>query len=227
MPATLASQRVVITGLESTSAPATADGDTMRCSLGAFLYVENGDVDPHTVTINDPDPDGTDVDVVVEAGDAALIGPISNRFRDRNDGFAHITYDDVTDVDVTAIVCPTGRLPGHVTGSALTTQHVTLDGLVPDYTAAGASQKIKPGLRTFLHVRNGDGSSHSATLDDPTSVSPVGAKQFDPDVQVTVTNGENRWIGPIDGRFADPDDTNLADIAWSATTSMSIAVLAI
>lgn len=227
MPASLASQRVVVTGLAAVLSPATAEGDTMRPNLGAFLYVVNDDTNPHDVTVNDPRPGGTDIVVTVADGTEAFIGPIDGPYRDRNDGYAHISYDDVTSVTVAALVCPLGVRPSHPSGTALDTQEITTDGLVASYDAAAGGQKVLPGQRVLLHVKNGDGSSHSITLDDPTSVSPVGAKQFDPDVQVTITNGTSKFIGPIDRRFADHEDTNRADISWSATTSMTVAVLAI
>lgn len=227
MPASLASQRVVVTGLEATLSPATAEGDTMRTNLGAFLYVVNDDTNPHTVTVNDPRPGGTDIEVEVADGTEAFIGPIDSQYRDRNDGFAHVTYDDVTSVTVAALVCPRGVRPSHPSGTALTQQIIDADGLVANYTAAAGGQKVHPGERVILHVVNGDASPHTLTLDDPTSVSPVGASAFNPDVAIVVTNGESRFIGPIDRRFADRDDTYRAELTWSATTGMTIAVIAL
>lgn len=108
--------------------------------------------------------------------------------------------------------------------TTLATQRVTQTGLHPSYTAAAASQKLKPGLRTFIHVKNGDSSSHTVTINDPTSISPPGAVAFNPDVTVAVPAGEDRLI-PVPPRFGDPADSGLAALTWSATTSMSVAVV--
>lgn len=232
--ATLTAARIAITGTTVTLAAAAGGGDKAKPGPGVFLYVTNGDSGPHTVTLNDPnsvDPGNAndfdpDVDIVIVAGVSKFI-PLPVRFLDA-DGLAHWTYDAVTSVTVGAFILPLGRgLALPVTGTVIATQKLAQAGLAPSYTAAAASQKIKPGPRTFLHVRNAHNADHTITLDDPTSVTPVGASAFNPDVAVSVVQATSKFIGPVDDRFADRADTGRADIAWSATTSMSVASLQI
>lgn len=90
--------------------------------------------------------------------------------------------------------------------------------------AAGGGDKVAPGDHTFLHVKNGGVGSINVTIDDPTSVSPIGATSFNPDLVVAVPNGEERMIGPLSARFANPAD-GLVAITYSGVTSVTVAAL--
>lgn len=90
--------------------------------------------------------------------------------------------------------------------------------------AAAASQRFLTGDNVYLLIKNADASSHTATVDDKGSAAPAGANTFDGDVPVVVAEGTTVLAGPFRRqRFG--DDDGLADIAWSATTSMTVAVV--
>ena len=114
--------------------------------------------------------------------------------------------------------------------ATLATTTITQAWINPDtnmVAAAVGGDKVVPGDRTFLRVKNGGGAPITVTLNDPTSVSPVGATQFNADVAVTVTNGQERVIGPITGRFADPADSGLCAVTYSAVTSVTVGALSL
>lgn len=106
--------------------------------------------------------------------------------------------------------------------ATLTRQVVGPTGVSPSYaTAAGGGDKVACGPGTFLHVKNAGGASITVTIDDPTSVGPPGAATFNPDLSVAVTNGQERMIGPITDRYANPAD-GLAAITYSGVTSVTV-----
>lgn len=101
------------------------------------------------------------------------------------------------------------------------TQQVTRTGIAATYNAAASGDKFRPDERTMLHVVNGDSSSHTITIVTPGTVNGLAIA----DLVVTVPNGASRMIGPFPaGTFAASAD-GLASITWSATTSMTWAVL--
>lgn len=81
---------------------AAAGGDTAPVGPHRFLYVNNADASPHTVTVDTPGTVKghaiTDASLVVAAGDHGIL-PLHNVYRGTN-GRAVITYDDVTSVTV-------------------------------------------------------------------------------------------------------------------------------
>lgn len=78
----------------------------------------------------------------------------------------------------------------------ITTQQMSGAGTTVSYTAVSASDTadISNG-RTFLHVKNGGGSSDTVTLVTPGTVGPGLAIA---DNAVTVSNGTEKMIGPLD-----------------------------
>ena len=107
--------------------------------------------------------------------------------------------------------------------ATLTKQTIVPAGTNPSYVAAaGGGDKVAPGPTTFLHVKNGGGAPITVTVDDPTSVGPAGAQAFNPDLSVSVTNAQERMIGPITERFANPAD-GLAAITYSGVTTVTVA----
>lgn len=113
--------------------------------------------------------------------------------------------------------------------AVLTKQKLSVTpGLVPTYAAAagGGDSFVNDqadGSRTFIHVKNGGGSSITLTVDDPNSKSPDGATAWNPDLAVTVANASERMIGPIGPRFIDGNGNT--NITYSGVTSVTIAVL--
>jgi hypothetical protein len=106
----------------------------------------------------------------------------------------------------------------------LAQQVVALTGLTPTYSAAAASTTVTCGERSWLHVKNTNGSSMTVTL---TSTARVRG-QLAADVVVTVpaTTGD-KMIGPLTSElFAGTVDGTCA-ITYSSTTSVTVANLAI
>jgi hypothetical protein len=107
----------------------------------------------------------------------------------------------------------------------LAQQVVALSGLTPTYSAAAASTTVTCGERSFLHVKNTNGSSMTVTL---TATARVRG-QLAADVVVTVpaTTGD-KMIGPITADlFASAADGISCSITYSSTTSVTVASLVI
>jgi hypothetical protein len=94
-----------------------------------------------------------------------------------------------------------------------------LGGATPVAHAAAAGDSFSNNGKTMIRVNNGGGAPITVTFDDPNS-SLASAQQFNPDVQVSITNGQSRIIGPFPpSRF---NDTNgRVQMTWSATTSVT------
>lgn len=104
----------------------------------------------------------------------------------------------------------------------LSPQQIQITGTEVTYSpASGGGDTVRPGERTFLHVKNDDVADKTVTIVVP------GTKfgQALPDVQVVVTAGEERFIGPLSRELADTD--GFIDITYSATTSVTIAAVII
>ena len=106
--------------------------------------------------------------------------------------------------------------------ATLSVQDVVVTGLEPTLVAAagGGDDFPNDGL-TFLVIDNADASPMTVTVDDTGSVSPVGATAFTPDVDVIVTNGEQRYIGPFPvSRFG-----NSVALSYTSATSVTVAAV--
>ncbi|MFD5509025.1 hypothetical protein ACFWIB_14780 [Streptomyces sp. NPDC127051] len=107
----------------------------------------------------------------------------------------------------------------------LAQQVVALSGLTPTYSAAAASTTVTCGDRSFLHVKNTNGSSMTVTL---TATARVRG-QLAADVVITVpaTTGD-KMIGPITADlFASAADGISCSVTYSSTTSVTVASLVI
>lgn len=104
----------------------------------------------------------------------------------------------------------------------LTTYAVTIAGTPPTFAAAASGDTAQVGDRYFLVVKNGDGSSHTVTIATPGNLATGDAY---PDKVYTVTAGAEAWV-PLLALYADATDS-LAHLTWSATTSMTRAVVRI
>lgn len=106
----------------------------------------------------------------------------------------------------------------------LPTQQVTLAGLAPQFVAAaGGGDKLAPGDRTCLHVKNASGAPITVTVD---SVRQSDYGQ-DSNVVVTVpaTTGD-RMVGPFPAqRFAGTDGK--VAVTYSGVTSLTVAAVRI
>jgi hypothetical protein len=103
----------------------------------------------------------------------------------------------------------------------LTTQSISRTGVTPAYTAVTASDTFTPGSGVFLHVKNGGGS--------PDTVAVVVAAGDPPgltiaDLSVSVTNAQERMIGPFPAQFFADPTTGLATVTHSFTTTVTSGV---
>lgn len=101
-------------------------------------------------------------------------------------------------------------------------QQVQLAGTTPAFAAASAGgDSFVPDDDVILYVKNGSAGSINVTIVTPGTV--VG--QAIGDVVVAVPAAGERVIGPFPpSHFADSAD-GLADITWSASASVTFAVL--
>lgn len=110
--------------------------------------------------------------------------------------------------------------------ATLTAQTLAESGLDATYAAAsaGGDDVINPtDKRLFLHVKNGDASSHTVTvaaLDNSVDVVGYGPVTK-PDVSVAIPAGEDRFIGP----FPHAAFGSSLPITYDAVTSVTIAAL--
>lgn len=103
----------------------------------------------------------------------------------------------------------------------LATQNISRSGVTPAYTAVAASDTFTPDAQSFIHVKNGGGSPDVCAIvvaaGDPPGLTIA-------DVSVSVTNGQERMIGPFPGNyFADPT-TGLATVTHSFQTSVTSGI---
>ena len=103
----------------------------------------------------------------------------------------------------------------------LTTQSISRAGVTPAYTAVAASDTFVPGVNTFIHIKNGGGSPDSAVFavvgGDPPGLTIS-------DVTVSVTNAQERMIGPFPPQFFQDGTTGLCTVTHSFTTTVTSGV---
>jgi hypothetical protein len=106
----------------------------------------------------------------------------------------------------------------------LAQQTIARSGLTPTYSAAAASTTVLCGDRSFLHVKNTNGSSMTVTVTCTAQVD--GQQAADLVVTVPATTGD-KMIGPLPNKlFASADGVSAA-ITYSSTTSVTVASLRI
>jgi hypothetical protein len=103
----------------------------------------------------------------------------------------------------------------------LATQTITRTGVTPAYTAVTASDTFAPGNNVFIHVKNA-GASPDTCVIAVTAGDPVGLTIAD--VSVSVTNAQERMIGPFPGQFFADPTTGLATVTHGFTTSVTSGV---
>ncbi|MFJ9628094.1 hypothetical protein ACIRU8_10420 [Streptomyces sp. NPDC101175] len=107
----------------------------------------------------------------------------------------------------------------------LAQQVISRAGTTPTYSAAAASTTVTCGDRSFLHVKNTNGSSMTVTVTCTATVD--GQAAADLVVTVPATTGD-KMIGPITNKlFASAADGVSASITYSSTTSVAVASLVI
>jgi nitrogenase molybdenum-iron protein alpha/beta subunit len=113
--------------------------------------------------------------------------------------------------------------------AAYTVQTVTEAGITPTYTGVSASDTFTPATADLdkthiLHVKNAGGSPDTVVIDDPNSLSnAAGATAYNPDITVSVTNAQERFIrlAPV-RRYVQANGT--VAITNSFITSVTAAV---
>lgn len=105
--------------------------------------------------------------------------------------------------------------------AALTTQNISRTGVTPTYAAVAASDTFTPDAQVFLHVKNAGGSPDTCVVvvaaGDPPGLVLA-------DISVSVTNAQERMIGPFPGNFFADPTTGLATVTHSFTTSVTVGV---
>jgi hypothetical protein len=107
----------------------------------------------------------------------------------------------------------------------ISVQKLTKSGLNATYTDDSTLNGtdtflFENGNATFMYVKNGDGSSHTVTVQTPATVSGLDVAELTIDVPA----GEDRFIGPFPpGVFN--YNTGKAKFTLDAGTSMEIAIL--
>lgn len=107
----------------------------------------------------------------------------------------------------------------------LAIQEVTAAAFDPVYSAANVDGHwLAPAgtLPHLLHVVNGGGGAITVTINDPNSVSPVGAAAFNADLSISVPAGQDRIVAVLPRRFEDAN-TGQIDVAFSGVTSVTVA----
>lgn len=106
----------------------------------------------------------------------------------------------------------------------LVVQDGTVAGITPNMqAAAGGGDTFDNNGNVLVEINNGGGAPITVTFDDPGSVSPPSAQQFNPDVQVTVPNGARRIIGPFPPYRFNNAQGRVA-IAYSGVTSVTVGL---
>ncbi len=106
--------------------------------------------------------------------------------------------------------------------ATLTAEALAAAGLDATYAAADAAgDKFAWSQGAFVHAKNDDASSHTATVASQATARPGLAPA---DIDVVIPAGEDRFIGPFDRNlFADADGN--VNITYDDVTSVTIAVL--
>lgn len=108
--------------------------------------------------------------------------------------------------------------------ATLTAQAIGLAGTNPTYASAAAGgDKVSPGDRSFIHVKNGGGSSVTVTLTATASV----RGQTVGNVTVSVPAAGERMVGPLTSDLLAGPTDGLVAVGYSSATSVTIASLRI
>lgn len=100
-------------------------------------------------------------------------------------------------------------------------QQISRAGLTPTLNAAASGDTCDVGTTTFLDVRNGSGSAITLTV---TAVGGKGGLAL-ANLVVSVPATSEKFIGPIDPELFENVSDGKAHLAWSATTTVTFAVL--
>jgi hypothetical protein len=106
--------------------------------------------------------------------------------------------------------------------TALTPQRFTALGLAPSYvTPDAAGVSFRSGGKQVLHVKNASGASITVTL--KIGVTVEGQTVTNP--TATVGAGADKFFGPFNDHYDQPDNTDTVFVDLSAVTSVTVACL--
>jgi hypothetical protein len=105
--------------------------------------------------------------------------------------------------------------------TAFSVQNIVRTGLTPTYAAVSASDTFLPDANTFIHVKNAGGSPDVCVC-AVASGDPPGLTISDN--SVSVTNAQERMIGPLPANFFADPTTGLCTVTHSFTTSVTAGV---
>jgi hypothetical protein len=103
----------------------------------------------------------------------------------------------------------------------LTTQTIARTGITPTYAAVAASDTFAPDAQVFIHVKNAGGSPDTCVV-SVLAGDPPGLVISDN--SVSVTNAQERMIGPFPPQFFADPTTGLATVTHSFTTTVTVGV---
>jgi len=105
--------------------------------------------------------------------------------------------------------------------SEITIQPISRSGLTPSYEAANADGNYFANSgNEFFHVKNGDSSPHTVTIQTPNTVDGLEIA----DRVVTVPATSEKMIGPFPAGTYNDGSGNV-NLSYDDITSMTIAVL--
>lgn len=104
----------------------------------------------------------------------------------------------------------------------LTVQKPTPAGVAPTYqAAAGGGDTFPNDDGTYLHVKNGDATPTTVTINSVHACD----QGFDHDLAVVVPNATERMIGPFNGSRFNDATTGLVGVTYSKVTSLTVAAI--
>lgn len=105
--------------------------------------------------------------------------------------------------------------------ATLSAQQMSRSGLEPSYaSAAGGGDEFVNTGEEFIHIKNGDGSSHTVTIETPNLVDGLAIA----DRAVAIPGGEERMIGPFPTSTYN-DANQKVQLTYDAVTSVTIAII--
>ena len=105
----------------------------------------------------------------------------------------------------------------------LSVQTMTIDGIVPSYgAAASGGDTFANDGKTFLHVKNGGGSSINVTLSSQVTNPPAGTAATNK--VIAVAAGAEKMIGPLPANGWN-DANGQVHVNYSAVTSVTLAAV--
>lgn len=109
--------------------------------------------------------------------------------------------------------------------AALTIQNLAKTGVVITYgAAAGGGDEFANNGKTFLHVKNGGGSSINVTIASQVTDPEPGTAASN--IVIAVANGAEKMIGPFNQNGYNDVDGNV-QVTYSAVTSVTVAAISV